>query len=104
MARLAGLPDAVLERASEILDNLESEELGEDGRPRLAEHGRAERESVRPDDQQLALFGTGPPRNPTETEVLDQLRALDPDRITPMDALAVLARLVERLRGEGAGR
>jgi hypothetical protein len=36
--------------------------------------------------------------------VLDQLRALDPDRITPMDALAVLARLVERLRGEGAGR
>jgi len=104
VARLAGLPDAVLERASEILHNLESEELGEDGRPRLAEHGRAERESVRPDDQQLALFGTGPPRNPTETEVLDQLRALDPDRITPMDALAVLARLVERLRGEGAGR
>ena len=43
VARLAGLPDTVLERAREILHNLESEELGEDGRPRLAEHGKAER-------------------------------------------------------------
>jgi len=104
VARLAGLPDTVLERAREILHNLESEELGEDGRPRLAEHGKSERERVRADDPQLALFGTSPPRSPEETAVLEELRALDPDRITPMDAFALVARLVGRLRGGGETR
>jgi DNA mismatch repair ATPase MutS len=91
----------VLERAREILHNLESEELGEDGRPRLAEHGRAEGESARPEDDQLVLFGANPTRDPAESEVLDELRELDPDRATPMEALALLARLVSRLRGGG---
>jgi DNA mismatch repair protein MutS len=104
VARLAGLPDSVLERAKEILHNLESEELGEDGRPRLAEHGKTEATSLRPDDPQLALFGTGPPRDPAETEVLEELRALDPDRITPLEALLLVAKLVGQLRGRGAAR
>ncbi len=104
VARLAGLPDSVLERAKEILHNLESEELGEDGRPRLAEHGKTEARSVRSDDPQLALFGTGPPRDPAETGVLEELRALDPDRITPVEALVLVAKLVGQLRGGGAAR
>jgi len=104
VARLAGLPDTVLERAREILHNLESEELGEDGRPRLAEHGKAEPEGARTADPQLALFGTSPPRSPDETKVLEELRALDPNRITPMDALALVTRLVGRLRGGGETR
>ncbi|HEY0791516.1 MAG TPA: DNA mismatch repair protein MutS [Chthoniobacterales bacterium] len=37
VARLAGLPAAVLERAKEILMNLEASELNAQGRPRLAE-------------------------------------------------------------------
>ncbi|MBN2786033.1 MAG: DNA mismatch repair protein MutS, partial [Pontiellaceae bacterium] len=36
VARLAGLPDAVIERASDILKNLEEGELGETGQPKLA--------------------------------------------------------------------
>jgi DNA mismatch repair protein MutS len=104
VARLAGLPDIVLERAREILHNLESEELGEDGRPRLAEHGKAEEERLGSNDQQLALFGTNSPRNPAETEVLDEIRALDPDRVTPMEALALLAKLIGRLRAGGAAQ
>jgi DNA mismatch repair protein MutS len=99
VARLAGLPATVLERAREILHNLESEELGEDGRPRLAEHGRTEGESARSEDDQLVLFGGNPTRDPAETEVLDELREVDPDRTTPMEALALLARLISRLRG-----
>jgi DNA mismatch repair protein MutS len=37
VARLAGLPAAVIDRAKEILANLESAELNAQGRPRLAE-------------------------------------------------------------------
>jgi DNA mismatch repair protein MutS len=36
VARLAGLPDGVLHRAKEILNNLEKAELSADGAPRLA--------------------------------------------------------------------
>jgi DNA mismatch repair protein MutS len=103
VARLAGLPATVLERAKEILHNLESEELSEDGRPRLAEHGGAEARG-KPEDDQLPLFGATPPRDPAEAEVLEELRALDPDQTTPMQALALLERLLGRLRGEGEGR
>ena len=104
VARLAGLPATVIERASEILHNLESEELAEDGRPRLAGHGKAEGESARSDEAQLALFGAGPPRSPAESEALAELHALDLDRTTPMEALALLARLVGRLRGGGTAQ
>jgi len=45
VARLAGLPDAVLERAKEILANLEEGELGESGQPKIARRRpRKERE------------------------------------------------------------
>ncbi len=36
VARLAGLPDAVIERASDILKNLEEGEFGDTGQPKLA--------------------------------------------------------------------
>jgi DNA mismatch repair protein MutS len=98
VARLAGLPPAVLERAREILRNLEGGELDERGAPRLARHADAE---ARGSDQ-LALFA-GPGASPAEREVLAELRRLDPERTTPLEALAALARVVARLReGEGA--
>ena len=42
VARLAGLPPVLIERAREILHNLEGSELDEVGRPRLAEASRSE--------------------------------------------------------------
>jgi DNA mismatch repair protein MutS len=39
VARLAGLPGSVIERAKEILKNLEKAELNAEGRPQLASHG-----------------------------------------------------------------
>ncbi len=101
VARLAGLPAPVLERAREILHNLESEEIGEDGRPRFAEHVSREHTVPPSEDEQLALFATGQIRSPAETEVLDALHEVDPDATTPMEALALLAKLAGRLRGEG---
>jgi DNA mismatch repair protein MutS len=93
VARLAGLPDAVIRRAREILANLESGELDAEGRPRLASGepgaGRG--------DGQLGLFAGGPPRDPEEERVLDALRELDPDDVTPREALSLLASFRERL-------
>jgi DNA mismatch repair protein MutS len=97
VARLAGLPEPVIERAREILRNLEGGELDERGRPRLASGGGGDPAAGGAADQ-LALFGASAPR-PEESEVLAALREIDPERTTPMQALELLARLAGRLRG-----
>jgi DNA mismatch repair protein MutS len=89
VARLAGLPPAVIARAKEILIGLERDELARGGRPT---------HSPDPDDrtQQLALFADAPPDGPRRRRaetVLSRLLALDVDGTSPRDALAVLAEL-----------
>jgi len=54
VARLAGLPGEVLDRAREILGNLEEGELGETGQPKIAKK-RSRKGKYNPD--QLSLFG-----------------------------------------------
>jgi len=54
VARLAGLPAEVVERAKEILANLEEGEFGEGGQPKIAKH--LPRKS-KDDPGQLSLFG-----------------------------------------------
>jgi DNA mismatch repair protein MutS len=88
VARLAGLPAPVVVRAQEILRNLERTEFDREGRARLAhsdEPGRAEA-------RQLALFSGA------DEAVLDELRKAEPDALTPLQALALLAELKKRLR------
>jgi len=53
VARLAGMPPEVLERAKEILTNLEEGEFGESGQPKIARR-RARRSKG--DDRQLSLL------------------------------------------------
>jgi DNA mismatch repair protein MutS len=92
VARLAGLPKDVIDRAREILSNLESDEVGRDGMPRLARHRAAEAGGRK----QLALFAGA--RDESADEVAAELRRLDPNTITPMQALQILFRLAERLK------
>jgi DNA mismatch repair protein MutS len=103
VARLAGLPAPVLERARQILHNLEAGELTADGLPRLAESDAAsDAESAAADGGQLSLGLVDPAggsgSGPEERAVLEALRDLDPDRLTPMDALLALKQWVELLR------
>lgn len=88
VAKLAGLPDAVVSRARELLATLEDEGTPTPGGPR----GR------RADTRQLALFGSVPASPPAPVdgrtkELLDRLRSLDPDRTTPLVALQELVAL-----------
>ncbi|MDA1044824.1 MAG: DNA mismatch repair protein MutS [Verrucomicrobia bacterium] len=55
VARLAGLPDAVVARSKEILANLEDGELSEAGQPKLA---RQRQRRVKSDESQMDLFGS----------------------------------------------
>lgn len=91
VAKLAGIPRSVTERAKEILGNLEKQQLDLGGRPRLAEHAGA----PAPAEVQLDLF------RGQEEVVVDALRRLDLDSLTPLAALNVLASLRARLEGEG---
>ncbi len=89
VARLAGLPDSIITRAREILANLEQGELDEAGMPRIARDRRAKKPAP-----QLGLF------SPREERIVDELRSLDIERMTPMDALNALARLAARVKQE----
>ena len=53
VARLAGMPDEVIDRAKEILTNLEEGELAESGQPKIARHRKRK---DRFDENQLSLF------------------------------------------------
>jgi DNA mismatch repair protein MutS len=90
VARLAGLPAPVVVRAQEILRNLERTEFDREGRPRLA---HSEGEAPPASGRQLALFSGG------DESVLQDLRRADPDALTPLQALALLAELKKRLGG-----
>ncbi len=89
VARLAGLPATVVARAQQILRNLERTEFDREGRPRLA---HADEEPRPAGARQLSLF-SGP-----EEAVLEELRRLEPDQLTPLQALALLAELRQRLK------
>jgi DNA mismatch repair protein MutS len=80
VAQLAGLPGAVVRRAREILLLLEDEHRMVPGHPA-------------PDDPgQLALFHEATRPHP----VVEELRALELDRLTPLEALNRLAELKRR--------
>jgi DNA mismatch repair protein MutS len=77
VARLAGIPPSVIQRSREVLDELQRAFAKESHSPQLS------RKKTR-DDAQLPLF-----RDPGE-ELLEALRSVDPDRITPIEALQQL--------------
>ncbi len=71
VARLAGVPKSVVERAKQILGNLEESELTPEGTVRPQARQRAERDRLRSlaPTSQLDLFGATAPRPAEETEI-----------------------------------
>lgn len=87
VGRLAGLPSAVIARARALLKVLEGEQLV----PALAGTARAAAAAAPPGDQ-LALFGAPDP-------LVGRLREIDPNALTPLQALTLLAELSAEARG-----
>jgi DNA mismatch repair protein MutS len=90
VARLAGIPQEVITRAREVLDNLESSEFTTENIPTLARGEHAPR--VRFERDQLPLFGSSVP-NPA----VEELKKLDPDKLTPIEALMTLYELKKKV-------
>ena len=86
VAGLAGLPRSLIERAKEILKNLEGEELNAWGQPRLAGFEAA------PEGVQLMLYDSGQDR------LREKLQAIDTNALTPLEALSILDELVTEAR------
>ncbi len=86
VARLAGVPGEVLHRAQVILDTLEAEHLDDAGRPKVPA-----RRTKQSKDRQLSLFGG------EHHPLLEEIRDLNLDEMTPLKALEELHRLREGL-------
>jgi DNA mismatch repair protein MutS len=91
VAKLAGLPESVLARARALLELLEAGSSAS-GAAAVPVGGKPT-----PATPQLDLFASRAQANPLEREVLDTIRGVEVDRITPLDALGLLARLKSRL-------
>ena len=87
VARLAGLPAAVVRRAREILSGLEQDELARGGRPTVA--------GAAAPVQQLGLFAA----SPAADQLVARLRTVDVNRLTPLEALTLLAELKRDVEG-----
>jgi DNA mismatch repair protein MutS len=102
VGRLAGLPEAVLARAREVLAVLEGEgaAIAVARGAKQAPLGRRGRKAAA-DAGQLGLFvapAAVPPAPPAPHPVVDELRGVDADHLTPMQALALVARLSAEAR------
>ena len=86
VARLAGLPGGVIERAREVLANLEKSELDETGEPVIAHSENKEKALHQPD-----LFAARP------HPVIQEIKELDLQTMTPLQALNLLAELKKKL-------
>ncbi|MFC1511700.1 DNA mismatch repair protein MutS [Candidatus Latescibacterota bacterium] len=88
VARLAGLPQRVIGRAKEILANLEANEFTVNHTPKIAGAGR----ETTAGEFQLSLFEL--PEHP----VVEDLREIDIDSLTPLEALNLLSELARKVK------
>ena len=98
MAKLAGVPDLVIERAKEIVEELSDEDVT----AKVSEIAVRERnEKKKPkakkydevDIAQMSLFDTV-----KDDDVLEELKNLDVGNMTPIDALNTIYRLQNKLK------
>ena len=90
VAMLAKVPKEVVDRAREVLANLEMNEIDVVGEPVLAR--AREKKTKKRGPAQLELFSSSDLRGPSIIE--NKLMDIDPERLTPIDALNKLAQLV----------
>ena len=104
VAKLAGLPDIVIDRAKELLDQLTDSDITEKIQNIETKAGQStgKAKKVRHYDDvdlgQMSLFETV-----TDEDVLKELRDIDISNLTPLDALNTLYRLQTEIKNRWSG-
>ena len=88
VAKLAGVPKGIVERAKTILTQLEASNLDDQDRPLMAP---MKVKSKKPAEMQLTLF-----RSPHEATI-DAIRKMDTDTLSPLEALMKLQSLKQEI-------
>lgn len=97
VARLAGVPDSVIDRAKEIASWLEETDVTDKAKNLQVRTSAKKKEVVReavPAEKQMSLFDIYPADHP----VLKELAELDVSNMTPIQALNTLYELQKRLK------
>ncbi len=100
VAKLAGVPDSVINRAKEILADLVDADISAKAKE-IAMLGAAnakssKRKSYKPDDvdlEQMTLFDAA-----SDNDIIDELKNLDIGNLTPIEALNTLYRLQNKIK------
>ena len=103
VAKLAGVPDSVLNRAKELVEELSNADLATRAKE-IAQNSAtssSHKPVPKPDDvemSQLTLFDTV-----REDDIIEELKTMDLGMMTPIDALNTLYRLQTRLKNRWSG-
>jgi len=92
VAGLAGVPDRVVQRAGEILKNIEQGEFSQDGSPTIAKSKKAKKRRRKTHPNQLSLFP-----HPENDAIRKYLSDLDADELSPRQALDAVYELIKLL-------
>ena len=96
VARLAGVPDMVIDRAKEIVEQLSDNDITEKIQNIEINIKNEKKKSVKYDEvdlEQISLFDTV-----KDEDVVRELEEIDITTLTPVDALNVLYRLQNKLK------
>lgn len=96
VAKLAGVPDMVIDRAKEIVEQLSDNDITEKVQNIEIKVKNEKRKAVKYDEvdlEQISLFDTV-----KDEDVLQELKEIDVSNLTPVDALNTLYRLQNKLK------
>ena len=96
VAKLAGLPDSVVERAKELVEQLSANDITETVKNISVETGTRHHKKQHLDEvdmTQISLFDTV-----KDDDIIDELKNIDIGNMTPLDALNKLYQLQNKVR------
>ena len=102
VARLAGVPDIIIDRAKEIAEQLSDNDITEKVQHIATAATEGKKKAAHYDDvdlTQMSLFETV-----RDEDVLHELKTIDISNLTPLDALNTLYRLQNQLNNRWQGR
>ncbi len=94
VAQMAGMPGEIVSRANQILTKLESSHERENNKERIQEAGGGSQER----EIALRIIEAGDPKSDA---IKEKLRAIDVNRLTPIEALLKLNELMKLVEGDG---